>query len=60
MKIFNINEKKETNNITNSYDMSNMELMEECQKVTPVYAEVLRIFRSAFAYIDISNIIKKL
>jgi len=60
MKIFNINDNKDANNITNSYDMNNMELMEECKKVSPVYAEVLRIFRSAFSYIDISKIIKNL
>jgi hypothetical protein len=60
MKIFNINDNKDTNNITNSYDMNNMELMEECKKVSPVYSEVLRIFRSAFSYIDISKIIKNL
>lgn len=60
MKIFNIQDKKNTNDITNSYDMNNMELMEECKQVSPVYAEVLRIFRTAFSYIDISKIIKNL
>jgi hypothetical protein len=60
MKIFNIQEKKDANNISNSFDLNNIELMEECQKVSPVYAEVLRIFRSAFAYIDISKILKNL
>ncbi|MFT4070872.1 MAG: hypothetical protein QM654_03015 [Dysgonamonadaceae bacterium] len=60
MKIYNIQDNKDTNNITNSYDMSNMDLMEDCQKVNPVYAEVLRIFRNAFSYIDISKIIKNL
>ncbi len=60
MKIFNIQDKKDANDITTSFDMSNMELMEDCQKVTPVYAEVLRIFRSALSYVDISKIIKNL
>lgn len=60
MKIFNINENKDTESLNNSFDMTNIDLMEDCNKVTPAYAEVLRIFRQALSYIDITKIIKNL
>ncbi len=59
MTIFNIQDKKEKADAGGVYDLSKMKLT-DCESSSPVYNEVLRIFRNVFEYIDISKILKNL
>lgn len=59
MTIFNIQDKKKESDAGGAYDLSNMNVA-DCENTSPIYNEVLRIFRNVFEYIDISKILKNL
>jgi len=57
-KIYNI-ENNQKNNVTECSPFE-VKKQEEVKEVSPVYMEVLKIFKEAFSYVDITKIIKRL
>lgn len=59
MKIYNLSNKDDNKKDANTFEIRSV-VNKDVEEVHPIYNEVLKIFKHAFAYIDISKIFKNL